>query len=39
MSQISYFCGKQKLAFLHISNALFATAVHVKMKLGDKTPE
>ena len=33
--QVSYFRAQQKLAFLHISNALLVTAVHVKMKLGD----
>ena len=33
--QVSYFRAQQKLAFLHISNALLVTAVHVKMKLED----
>ena len=35
--QVLYFRAQQKLAFLHISNALLVTAVHVKMKLGDNT--
>ena len=33
--QVSDFRAQQLLAFLHISNALLVTAVHVKMKLGD----
>ena len=35
--QVSYFRAQQKLAFLHISNALLVTAVHVEIKLGDNT--
>ena len=35
--QVSYFHAQQWLAFLHISNALLVTAVHVKMKAGDNT--
>ena len=37
--QVSYFRGQQYLTFLHISNALLVTAVHVNMKLVDNTPE
>ena len=29
--------GCNSLTFLHISNALLATAIHLKMKLGDNT--
>ena len=35
--QVPCFHAQQQLAFLHISNALLVTAVHVKMKLGDNT--
>ena len=31
--QVSYSRAQQQLAFLHMSNAMLVTAVHVKMKL------
>ena len=37
--QVSYFRAQQYLVFLHMSNALLVTAVHVKMKLWDNTAE